>query len=125
MDAIGHCYVLVVEDDAAIRVSLRDALSEEGLRVRVACNGEEALGILAEFGPAAVVLLDLMMPVMDGEQFRRHQLADPLLAAIPVVLMTASQVRAQHLQVAAVLRKPFPIDELFAKVEPFLARRAS
>jgi CheY-like chemotaxis protein len=94
--------------------------------VRVACNGLEALKVLARFGPAAVVLLDLMMPVMDGEGFRRRQLAEPQLADIPVVLMTAAQVGSfQHLGVQSVLRKPFHIDELFVKLQPFVARRAS
>jgi CheY-like chemotaxis protein len=124
--AIGQGYVLVVEDDDAIRVSLGDALAEDGLTVRSASNGHEGLELLTRCGPAMVVLLDLMMPVMDGEQFRRCLLADPLLAAIPVVLMTASHAHSfKHLQVAAVLRKPFPIDELMAKLQPFLVHRAS
>jgi len=116
---------LVVEDDAAIRGSLCDALEDAGYPVRVAANGLEALEVLARFGPAAVVLLDLMMPVLDGEGFRRRQLADPQLASIPVVVMTAAHLRgAQHLG-APVLRKPFHIDELFAKLQPLVARQAS
>jgi CheY-like chemotaxis protein len=116
----------VVEDDAAIRVSLCDALEDGGLPVRAAANGAEALEVLAQFGPAAVVLLDLMMPVMDGEGFRRRQLADPTLAAMPVVIMTAAHVgNLQHLGAHAVLRKPFHIDDLFTRLQPLVARRAS
>ena len=126
LSSSSEWYVLVVEDDAAIRVSLRDALEDGGFPVRAAANGQEALEVLASFGPAAVVLLDLMMPVMDGETFRRRQLADPQLADIPVVIMTAAQVRnLQHLGAQAVLRKPFHIDDLFAKLQPLVARRAS
>jgi CheY-like chemotaxis protein len=119
-------YVLIVEDDAALRSSLRDTLADEGLLVRVAANGLEALEVLARFGPAAVVLMDLMMPVMDGETFRRRQLQDPALAHIPVVVMTASNLRgARHLGAVALLRKPFQIDDLFEKLQPFMARKAS
>ena len=126
MSSRGDSYVLVVEDDAAIRVSLCDALGDEGIPVRVATNGREALEVLARCGPAAVVLLDLMMPVMDGEQFRRRQLADPALADIPVVVMTASHVRClKHLQVTTVLRKPFQIGHLVASLQPHLPRKAS
>ena len=118
--------MLVVEDDAAIRVSLCDTLEDGGYCVRAAANGAEALEVLARSGPAAVILLDLMMPIMDGTAFRQRQLADPQLADIPVVIMTAAHVRdVQHLGAASVLRKPFHIDALFVTLRPLVARRAS
>jgi two-component system, chemotaxis family, chemotaxis protein CheY len=80
--------VLIVEDDLDMQMGLRDALTGAGYRVTIAGNGEQALGSLKEELPA-VILLDLLMPVMNGWQFRRAQLADARLAAIPVVVLTA------------------------------------
>jgi len=108
--------VLLVEDDVAIVNSLGEALRDEGLEVAVAENGREALEILRSgFRPFAIVL-DLMMPVMDGWDFRYEQLRDPALRAIPVVIITATgfsadTIRAQFGNVD-LLSKPVPYPEL-------------
>ncbi len=103
--------VLVVEDDAATRQLLASCLQLEGYSVETATNGAEGLEHMRQRRPC-VVLLDLMMPVMNGEQFRRAQLQDPALAQVPVVCISAvynACERAQFLDAAACLVKPFDI----------------
>ncbi len=113
-------HVLVVEDDPDIRDSIRELLESEGLTVSVAANGQEALAHLNETGPLPdLVLLDLMMPVMDGFAFRARQRADPRLARIPVVVLSANpKLDARHdlLDARAYLTKPCDIDLLLATV---------
>jgi CheY-like chemotaxis protein len=108
--------LLIVEDDPDIRESLGELLAAEGFVVSLAENGKTALDHLAtcEHLPQ-VILLDLMMPVMSGEQFRSAQLADGRLAPIPIVIMSAAQELTQtgeRLKAAAVLKKPLGIDPL-------------
>ena len=81
--------VLVIDDDYAVLDAVRETLEDEGYEVSIAANGEEALGHLRERGRPCLILLDLMMPVMNGWEFRRRQLADELLASIPTVIVTA------------------------------------
>ena len=83
--------VLVVDDDEDIRDSLSLVLEDEGCEVRTASNGAQALSWLrANPTSARLVLLDLMMPVMDGRSFLRAKEADPDIASVPVVVLTAS-----------------------------------
>lgn len=106
--------VLVVEDDTATRQLLATCLQMEGFSVQTATNGEEGLEQMRQRRPC-VVLLDLMMPVMSGEQFRNAQLRDPSLARVPVVCISAvydAQERAQQINAVACINKPFDILEL-------------
>ena len=108
--------LLIVEDDADIRDSLGELLSAEGFEVATADNGKAALDHLAacQLLPQ-VILLDLMMPVMNGEQFRTAQLADDRYAGIPVVIMSAARDVTQtgeRMKAAAILKKPLGIDPL-------------
>ena len=80
--------VLIVEDDADIRGFMTLLLSGYGYDTMTAANGYEALTQMQQRKPC-VVLLDMMMPVMDGWQFRERQLSDPALADVPVVCLTA------------------------------------
>jgi CheY-like chemotaxis protein len=85
--------VLVVDDDASIRESLAELLGDEGCRVQTATNGAEALSLLrppAQLRPC-VILLDLMMPVMNGQEFYAEQQRDPALATIPIVVISADK----------------------------------
>ena len=82
--------VLVVEDDPDVRSALAELLSGEGYDVATTSDGGEALDTLRAGLQPSVILLDLMMPNVDGWDFRRAQLDDPKLAAVPVVLLTAS-----------------------------------
>jgi CheY-like chemotaxis protein len=110
--------VLLVEDDQDVREAISDVLQEEGYVVAVADTGAEALAWLrkAETLPS-VILLDLMMPVMDGWQFRAEQERRPEWAAIPVIVLSAvgnTRERAESIRPFGCLRKPLDIDELLA-----------
>jgi CheY-like chemotaxis protein len=87
----GQRMVLVVDDDASIREALSDLLGDEGYRVATATNGAEALTLLRPPGELrpCVILLDLMMPVMNGQEFYAEQQRDPALATIPTVVISA------------------------------------
>jgi CheY-like chemotaxis protein len=109
-----HGRVLVVEDDPDIRGAIADTLSYEGYSVSEAPDGVEALRRARSERPD-LILLDLMMPVMDGWAFRAEQEADPSIAEIPVVVVTACQAqddRVRALRAAAFLQKPFDIEML-------------
>jgi DNA-binding response OmpR family regulator len=113
----GERLVLVVDDDPDILQTLALCLSTEGYRVEMAANGKEALEFLLEERPA-IILLDLMMPVMDGWQFvaemdKRARRTSPLLI---LSADRAVQTHAAKLQADAFLAKPFDLDELLVKV---------
>lgn len=112
--------VLIADDDADLRESLRLLLELHGHVVDEARNGEEALRRLSSGRRPCVILLDLMMPVMDGWQFRRAQLEDPALARIPVVVISAipsHMRRAGELDARRIFAKPFDYDELLTEVD--------
>ena len=113
--------ILVVDDDAALRNTLVEALEEEGYRTTSASNGLEALERLrTEKTPPAVILLDMMMPVMDGWAFRDEQQRDPQLAEIPVVVFSAQgNVKEMASEVSAYLKKPVMLKELLAILGKF------
>ncbi|WP_437592809.1 response regulator [Sorangium sp. So ce1000] len=111
--------ILIVDDDAAIRRTLSELLEEEGYAVACASNGREALACLRD-DPASIglVLLDLMMPVMDGFQFRAEQKRDPTLAATPTVVMTArGATERSGIDADAILSKPFDVLKLMDTIE--------
>ena len=109
-------HILLVEDDDSIRHSLLEALGDEGYDVHGVSNGKEALEYLsAPRLPVALILLDTMMPVMDGFAFRAAQVKDALLAAIPTILYSADgtiRERAQAIDLPF-LQKPFKLAQLF------------
>jgi len=108
--------VLVIDDDADIRGALVGVLEEQGYHAISASNGLEALEVLRILPtPPSVILLDLMMPVMDGWQFCAEQRQDPLLSKIPVVVVSAHgnvEAEASQVSASAYLRKPFLIQDL-------------
>jgi CheY-like chemotaxis protein len=111
--------ILIVEDDDEIREILAEMLIERGFTVITARNGQEGLEAMRGAPALCVVLLDLMMPVMDGWQLRREMLADPALADIPVVVVSgAADVEDQSavLKAARVLTKPVKWPMLLASV---------
>ncbi|HEY5451481.1 MAG TPA: response regulator [Polyangia bacterium] len=112
--------MLVVDDDSAVRTALKELFETEGYDVAVAANGRAALNQLRVGVRPCVVLLDLMMPVMDGWDFRTEQLKDPALKDIPVFILTAAgfsdtTIRAQFGSIPFV-PKPPPHEELLALV---------
>jgi CheY-like chemotaxis protein len=111
--------VLIVEDDADVREMIATTLELEGAAVVTAANGLEAYH-LARLHQPRLIVLDLMMPVMTGEQFRKVQLAHHALRDIPVVVLSAHHDAphiAARMDVAACLRKPIDIEELQALVK--------
>jgi CheY-like chemotaxis protein len=111
--------VLVVDDDELIRDTLATALVDEGYSVRVAGDGQAALNTLGEWLPDLIVL-DLMMPVMDGLAFRAAQQALQRAAHIPVIVLSAAHnltMRAGALGATAVFAKPFDLSTLLDAVE--------
>lgn len=107
--------VMVVEDDLDLREMIEMLLTVEGLRPVPATNGREALRVLQGAGQRPdVILLDLMMPEMNGWQFREAQLAEPSLAGIPVIVMSAVTERA--IEGVPFLKKPFDSDQLIAAI---------
>ena len=114
--------ILIVEDDAAIRDALTQILEDEGYRVVGAANGLEALQHLQQHLPPCLILLDLMMPVMNGWQFRVAQQQDPKLAPVPVIVISAdrnAQQSATAINAAGFLPKPVPIDNLLQSIEQY------
>ena len=109
--------VLVVDDDPDIRESLCDLIGDQGYRVLAAANGKEALAILRGGERVCVILLDLMMPVMDGWAFRQEQQTDEALAQIPVVVITASGKTNGAFAKVLVLRKPLRFDTVIGAVQ--------
>ena len=108
--------ILIVDDDKDIRETLRELVEQEGFGALAAEHGEHALSVLRGAGELpCVILLDLMMPVMDGFAFREAQLADPVLAGIPVVVMTADgnlEDKRRRIGCEHALEKPMAVQEL-------------
>ena len=110
--------VLVVDDDTAIRTLIADALDGEGYVAVTAINGADALAKLASIKPDAIIL-DLMMPVMDGRAFLAALRRDQRHALIPVLVLSASHglgTIAPELDARACLAKPFDLDVLLAAI---------
>jgi CheY-like chemotaxis protein len=117
--------VLIIEDDFEIRKALLDILRSEGYSVQAATDGQEALEVLRKGAQKPnVIILDLMMPVMDGWIFRNHQLQDPSIAKIPVIVITAegtAKAKAKAMNAVAGIRKPIDLDELLGTLRTCLA----
>ncbi len=106
--------MLIVDDDADIRDSLREAFEEEGYEASTAANGAEALALLTQKAPPGVVILDLVLPVMDGSRVYQAMQADEALANIPVIVSTSNPARAPSGVV--VIPKPLKLDRLLDTV---------
>jgi CheY-like chemotaxis protein len=118
--------VMIVEDDSEIREGLCDLLNEEGYRVVAAENGRQALEYLRSGPRPAVILLDLMMPVMNGWEFRQEQSRNLLLGDIPVAVMTAaSELTASSIDAKEILPKPLPVERLLKVVKQYCSRSSS
>ena len=116
--------ILVVDDDAVIRDTLATALGDEGYVVRVAPDGRAALSSIGNWRPDLIVL-DLMMPVMNGVEFRAAQRSAADTAQIPVIVLSAAhevQSRAASLEPAAVFTKPFDLGDLLDAIASVLNR---
>lgn len=114
-------YVLVVDDDPAIRGLVGDALRSEGYAVDLAAHGREALEAMRARRPSTVVL-DLMMPVMDGFSFMEACHLEQLCDGVPIVVISAvhdALERISDVPVHALLAKPFDLDDLVRTVAQY------
>lgn len=110
--------IVVIDDEPDIRESIAEVLSDHGYEVRCFANGADALEHLRSDANASLILLDLMMPVMNGWSFREQQSRDLRLASIPVITMSATDDLGPRgpLQGRAILCKPLNINRLLARV---------
>ena len=114
--------VFVVEDDADTREMLARFHELEGFNVETAANGRQALDRLEAGTPASVILLDLMMPVMDGWQFRREQARSDRLSKLPVIVVSAAgRDRIAQIDADAYLSKPVDLEELLARISQYVS----
>ena len=111
--------VLIVEDDAQIAAVLGETLHDEGFDIRRAGDGQEGLAILDQWTPDAIIL-DLMMPVMDGPTFRAAQRLLPApLGTVPVIILSGARnarAQAEAMAATAVITKPFDLDDVIEQV---------
>ena len=116
-------FVLVVDDDPHIRTLVCRVLAKHGYATMPAVNGEDALARMREHKPC-VVILDLQMPVVDGWEFRRRQLADPSLAHVPVICITGYYDEADVFRRSGVecLNKPLQLSDLLRAVDKACGR---
>jgi excisionase family DNA binding protein len=115
--------VLVIDDEALVRDTVAEFLADEGFVVQVAADGGEALTLLARAAPRPdLILLDLKMPHVDGWAFREQQVRDPVLAAIPIIVVTALGESA--MPGVTTLRKPLRLPELARAVGDVLGLHA-
>jgi CheY-like chemotaxis protein len=120
LPVVRHCPVLIVEDDTDLREMMAQLLTLEGFQSAAVANGREALQYLSAGDTPDLILLDLMMPVMDGWEFRRVQQADPALSRVPTIVLSAlDQTRAAELKPAAFLKKPLDFDRLLQLVREY------
>lgn len=116
------CCALVVDDDADIGEMISLVLESVGCSTVCAANGQQAMELLRGGLRPRLILLDLMMPIMNGWQFRAEQQRDPELARIPVIVLTGDDRaadKASSLAVQACLKKPVELDDLLAEVKRY------
>lgn len=114
--------ILVVEDDTSIRELLVELLESEGYAVSSAVNGLEGLKILQTDGSPDLILIDLMMPVMDGYSFRTEQLKNTEWSKIPTVVMSAeanAKEKMKNFNITAFLSKPVELETILKTVARF------
>jgi CheY-like chemotaxis protein len=118
---LRHCPILIVEDDADLREMMTQLLSLEGFEAHAVANGREALDYLRQAGERPdVILLDLMMPVMDGWEFRRQQRSDPDFADVPVIVLSAlDPARGADIGAIEFLKKPLDFDRLLELIRQY------
>lgn len=117
LESVPRRRILLVEDDTDLREALGEALVESGHNVIFAVDGTEGLQQMRAYRPD-VVVLDLMMPKFDGWQFRLAQRNDPMLAATPVVVISAStSPTAEAIDADLYLRKPLDVQTLLHAIE--------
>ncbi len=111
--------ILVVEDDEDIRSAMIDVLESEGYHAEAAKNGQEALDILHIIPKPCLVLLDMMMPIMNGREFLDKVMQDAVLAPIPVLIVSAVADKTNTKGSVGFLKKPVDIDVVLEMVNKY------
>jgi len=112
--------VLVVDDDEELREILRDALEAEGFAIVAAAEGRQALAAMAKLDDLCVVILDLLMPGMNGWDFYDAMKANAQYSAVPVVVVTSAPSEAPK-GVARVMRKPLKLERVLSTIREYCA----
>ena len=116
---VAEGLILLVEDDFVLRSSLSELLMAEGFRVECAADGREALRRLDRLPAPGLILLDIMLPYLDGFELRALQKRSPLVANIPVLVISAYDLDPQsvfELGLPPPFRKPLDVDLLLARI---------
>jgi CheY-like chemotaxis protein len=119
--------ILIIDDNPDLREGLRVVLGQEGYKVEAAINGRDALNRLYNGLKPCLIIMDLMMPIMNGFEFREVQLADPQLAHIPLIAysgVTDPRETAQQLRATAYIHKPTEVEQLASVVRQFCPKDA-
>lgn len=114
-----HKKILIVEDDIDIRTAMSELLMDSGYEIATANHGQAALDLLDQDPHFDLILLDLMMPIMDGFDFRNRQKTHPKISKIPVIIMSADGHVSQKMQRALVtdyVKKPMDLDDLLRTI---------
>lgn len=111
--------ILIIDDDEAIRLTLQLVLEKENYTVFTAENGQEGLEMLSEIPRPCLILLDLMMPIMDGWEFLNVKQNDSSFSKIPVVIISAFSDQAKKMKVDGFLKKPIDLKELLQIIGKF------
>ena len=106
--------VLIVDDEPCLRESLQEFLEDEGYAVATATNGAEALDLLERGELPCIMILDLIMPLVTGNQVYERMQNDPRLSKVPILVSTSDPSRAP--QGAYVMKKPIDLDRLLGAV---------
>ncbi|MEO5668096.1 MAG: response regulator [Bdellovibrionota bacterium] len=118
---VNPCNILVVEDDSSIRETIKDILESEGYHVFTAVNGKDGLEKVHRIPKPCLVLLDMMMPVMSGQEFINNVSSDVMLAPIPILIFSAHYDEITNKGVKAIIKKPADINVLLRLVAQYSA----
>jgi CheY-like chemotaxis protein len=113
--------ILIIEDNPAVVSTMKALLELEGYRVFTASNGLEGIEALKSIGSACVILLDMMMPVMNGWGFLDFQRGEPQFADIPVIVVSAFGEVAKSVNPQEIIHKPVKLDLLLSTVHKYCA----
>jgi CheY-like chemotaxis protein len=111
--------ILIIEDEQTIRETLKESLELEGYPVVTAKNGREGLDLIENSVNPCLILLDLMMPVMNGFEFLASQEKNKKIAPIPVVIVSAFPEQAQKVKANGFVKKPIDLDHLLTFIKRY------
>jgi CheY-like chemotaxis protein len=117
-----HKNILVIDDDYGIREALKAALEYEGYSVYTAENGQIALDLIQGGLRPCLIVLDLMMPVMDGWAFADRMAADQAYSTIPIVVVSAFDDKAPDIKAKSIFKKPVNLKALFEVIKKWCSQ---